>query len=388
MELKKNVQVIESFDDMNLKDNLLRGIFAYGFEHPSEIQKKAIVPLTKGGDLIGQAQSGTGKTATFTISCLQLIDETLDKTQGIILAHTRELATQISNVVQQLGSRMDVKVHKCIGGVSVQNDMEALSRGAHIIVGTPGRVKDMITRGSLNTRHIRFFCIDEADEMLSAGFKDQIYDVFKFMPNQVQIAVFSATMPPEVLDVTDQFMDNPKKILVEKEELTLEGISQFYVDVGEEQWKLDTLCDLYESLSVTQAIIYVNTRRRVEWLTEELSKQNHTVSMIHGDISQNDRENIMRNFRGGNTRILITTDLLARGIDVQQVSLVLNYDLPKKKENYIHRIGRSGRFGRKGTSINFLVKSDYEYMKDIEQYYNTQVQELPSDISERLGQPI
>ena len=221
--------------------------------------------------------------------------------------------------------------------------------------------------------------------MLSFGFKDQIYDVFKFMPDNVQIAIFSATMPPDVLEVTSQFMSNPTCILVDKEELTLEGISQFYVDVRDEKWKFDTLCDLYESLSVTQAIIYTNTRRRVEWLTDQLTKNNHTVSMIHGDISQQDREDIMKNFQSGNTRVLITTDLLARGIDVQQVSLVINYDLPNKKENYIHRIGRSGRFGRKGTSINFLVEKDYTYMKEIQEYYSTEVQELPSDIGERLG---
>jgi translation initiation factor 4A len=376
----------ESFDDMNLKENLLRGIYGYGFEEPSEIQQLAIVPLTSGVHLIGQAKSGTGKTGTFTIGCLQNIDETSNKLQALIMAHTRELALQIKNVISAIGAHMKVKVHACIGGKSVQSDIDALHRGVHIVVGTPGRVKDMISRKALDTSQIKFFCIDEADEMLSFGFKDQIYDVFKYIPESAQIAIFSATLEKEVLEVTDQFMHDPEKILLSADKITLEGIQQYYVDVSEEQWKFDTLCDLYETLSVTQAIIYVNTRRRVEWLAEQLSRQNHMVSIIHGDLSQSEREQIMSEFREGKTRILITTDLLARGIDVQQVSLVLNYDLPNKKDNYIHRIGRSGRYGRKGTSINFLVEGDYDYMREIEQHYNTRVTELPGNIDEILGQ--
>jgi translation initiation factor 4A len=373
-----------TFDDFKLHENLLRGIYAYGFEAPSVIQQQAIPAIATGNDLIAQAQSGTGKTAAFTIGCLQNLDETLNQTQAIILAHTRELATQICGVVNAISQKMNIRVHSCIGGQSIHADIQAFSRGVHVVVGTPGRVRDMINRRHLDPAGVKFFCIDEADEMLSFGFKDQIYDVFKYLPKKLQIAVFSATMPPDVLEVTDQFMEQPTRILVKKDQLTLDGIQQYYVDVKDDKWKLDTLCDLYESLSVTQAIIYTNTRRRVEWLTEELTNRSHTVSMIHGDISQQERESIMRSFRSGNTRVLITTDLLARGIDVQQVSLVINYDLPSKKENYIHRIGRSGRFGRKGTSINFLTERDYDYQKEIESYYDTQINELPSDIGERL----
>ena len=382
MEIKE----YDSFDKMSLKDNLLRGIYAYGFENPSPIQSKAIKKLIDGGDLIAQAQSGTGKTATFTIAALEKVDSQVKAVQALVIAHTRELATQISSVVSRIGDRMNIKVCTCIGGKSVRENIQELEQKPHIVVGTPGRVKDMISRKHLDTSKIKFFCIDEADEMLSFGFKDQIYEVFKFLPDETQIAIFSATMPPDVLEVTHQFMENPAKILVKKEALTLEGIRQFFIDVQEDQWKLDTLCDLYETLSVTQAIIYVNKRRRVEWLADQLRKNNHTVSLIHGEISHQEREGIMHSFRNGSTRILITTDLLARGIDVQQVSLVINFDLPVKKENYIHRIGRSGRYGRKGVSINLLTKNDYEFMKEIESYYNTEVGELPANISDIINQ--
>jgi translation initiation factor 4A len=222
--------------------------------------------------------------------------------------------------------------------------------------------------------------LDEADEMLSRGFKEQIYDVFKFMPESVQCTIFSATMPLEVLEVTTKFMRDPIRILVKRDELTLEGIKQFYITIEKEEWKLETLCDLYATLTITQAIIYCNTRRKVDWLTEQMQSRDFTVSSMHGDMDQKERELIMREFRSGSSRVLITTDLLARGIDVQQVSLVINYDLPTNRENYIHRIGRSGRFGRKGVSINFITQGDVRYLRDIETFYNTQIEEMPSNV--------
>merc|ERR1719424_2373394 len=228
------------------------------------------------------------------------------------------------------------------------------------------------------------FFLDEADEMLSRGFKEQIYDIFKFLPEQVQVCLFSATMPLEVLEVTSSFMRDPVRILVKKDELTLEGIKQFYIAVEKEEWKLDTLCDLYETLTITQAIIYCNTRRKVDWLTEKMQERDFVVSAMHGDMDQRERDLIMREFRSGSSRVLITTDLLARGIDVQQVSLVFNYDIPTNRENYIHRIGRSGRFGRKGVAINFVTSSDVRYLRDIEQFYQTQIEEMPMDVADLL----
>jgi len=373
-----------TFDEMNLKEDLLRGIYAYGFEKPSTIQQRGIVPIVKGYDTIAQAQSGTGKTATFTIGVLERVDLSNRSCQALILAPTRELANQSHKVVCSIGDYLNVVCHACIGGTKVADDIDMLRRGVHIVVGTPGRVFDMIERRALDARHVKLFVLDEADEMLSRGFTDQIYDVFRKLPENVQVGLFSATMPDEVLEMTGKFMNDPKRILVKRDELTLEGIKQFYVAVEREEWKLDTLCDLYETLTITQAIIYCNARRKVDWLTEQLHSRDFTVSALHGDMEQRERELIMKEFRSGSSRVLITTDLLARGIDVQQVSLVINYDLPKDRENYIHRIGRSGRFGRKGVAINFIVADDVRVLRDIEQFYNTQIEEMPMNVADLI----
>eukprot|EP00003_Mantamonas_plastica_P028602 TRINITY_DN657_c0_g1_i3.p1 TRINITY_DN657_c0_g1~~TRINITY_DN657_c0_g1_i3.p1 ORF type:complete len:370 (+),score=145.46 TRINITY_DN657_c0_g1_i3:529-1638(+) len=369
---------------MGLREELQRGIFAYGFEKPSAIQQRAIAPILEGHDVIAQAQSGTGKTATFAISILQQIDLDIKNPQALVLAPTRELAQQIQKVVVALGDFLNVTSHVCIGGTNVSEDMRRLEQGVQIIVGTPGRVNDMIQRRALLTDDIKIFSLDEADEMLSRGFKDQIYEIFRFMPSSVQVALFSATMPQDVLEVTDKFMREPVKILVKKDELTLDGIKQFYIAVEREDWKLDTLCDLYETLTITQAVIFANTRRKVDWLTNEMTLRDFTVSALHGDMPQKERDIIMKEFRSGSSRVLITTDLLARGIDVQQVSLVINYDLPTNKENYIHRIGRGGRFGRKGVSINFVCTDDVRMLREIEQFYSTTIEEMPLNISDLI----
>jgi len=277
-----------------------------------------------------------------------------------------------------------VKCHACIGGTSVREDIDKMREGQQLIVGTPGRVYDMISKRHLRMEEIMLFVLDEADEMLSRGFKDQIYDIFKCLPPNVQVALFSATMAPDILDLTSKFMREPVRILVKKDELTLEGIRQFYIAIEKEEWKLDTLCDLYETLTITQAIIYCNTRRKVDWLAEQMSKRDFTISTMHAELDQKERDLIMREFRSGSSRVLISTDLLARGIDVQQVSLVINYDLPGNLENYLHRIGRSGRFGRKGVAINFVTNNDVRVMKDIEKYYHTQIEEMPMDIADLI----
>ena len=384
IEMTNWTESVESFDDMGLREELQRGIYAYGFEKPSAIQQKGILPLIRGHDSICQAQSGTGKTATFTIGVLQKIDLSQRECQALLLAPTRELAQQIQKVALALGDYMNAQCHACIGGTNVREDIRRLETGVHIVVGTPGRVYDMINRGALRPATIKVFVLDEADEMLSRGFKDQIYDVFRFLPQTVQVCLFSATMPSEVLELTKSFMRDPVRILVKKDELTLEGIKQFYVFVDREDWKLETLCDLYDTLTITQAIIYVNTRRKVDWLYDHMVAKDFTVSAVHGDMDQAQRDEIMKEFRGGNTRVLITTDLLARGIDVQQVSLVINYDLPSNRDNYIHRIGRGGRFGRKGVAINFVTNEDTRTLRDIETYFNTQVQEMPANVADLI----
>ncbi|KAH9416127.1 eukaryotic translation initiation factor 4A [Dermatophagoides pteronyssinus] len=379
-ERSQNQMFAESFDHMNLREELLRGIYSFGFEKPSTIQQKAILPCISGNDVIAQAQSGTGKTATFVISVLQRIEPSQNECQALILAPTRELAQQIQKVVVALGDYLNVKCHACIGGTNVYHDISTLEAGTHILVGTPGRVSDMIQRGHLKTDKIKIFVLDEADEMLSRGFKDQIYNVFCHLRPDVQVILLSATMPADVFDVTSKFMRDPIKILVKKEELTLEGITQCYLQVPNDEDKLVALTDLYSIMTVSQAVIFCNTRKRVHWLAQMLKEQDYTVSSMHGDMTQTERELIMREFRSGSSRILITTDLLARGIDVQQVSLVINYDLPVNLENYIHRIGRSGRFGRKGTAINLVTDEDLKTLKQIEEFYHTSINELTEEI--------
>merc|ERR1712084_171012 len=376
--------VFESFDDYDLKENLLRGIYSYGFEKPSAIQQRGIKPMLDGRDTIGQAQSGTGKTATFVIGCLQRVDFSLKECQGLILAPTRELANQIQKVALALGDYSKVRCHCCVGGASVRDDIDKLRDGQHLVVGTPGRVYDMIGKRHLRVDDLIVFVLDEADEMLSRGFKDQIYDIFKCLPPNVQVCLFSATMAPEILDMTTKFMRDAVRILVKKDELTLEGIRQFYVAIEKEEWKLDTLCDLYETLTITQAIIYCNTRRKVDFIADQLSKRDFTISTMHAELDQKERDLVMREFRSGSSRVLISTDLLARGIDVQQVSLVINYDLPSNTENYLHRIGRSGRFGRKGVAINFVTRDDACTLRDIEQHYSTRIAELPNYVADLI----
>jgi len=372
----------ETFDDMDLQESLLRGIYAYGFERPSAIQQRAIVPLSRGHDIIAQAQSGSGKTATFSIGILQKLGAPGADPQALIVAPTRELAQQINGVFSMLGDYMGVRTVSLIGGTAVGDSIRALERGVDVAIGTPGRMFDMVTKRKLRVDGVHTFCVDEADEMLSQGFSEQMYELFRFLPRDVQVALFSATLPPEVLDISKQFMRDPVRILVKAEELTLQGIKQFYVALEDERFKLDTLCDLYDTISVAQSIIFCNTRRSVEWLGQEMERRDFTVSVIHSEMGQRERDLVMRAFRGGSTRVLIATNLLARGLDVQQVSLVLNYDLPRDTESYIHRIGRSGRFGRKGVAINFLTRRDQQLLVNIERHYDTEIQEMPMDIKD------
>lgn len=352
------------------------------FERPSAIQQRAIVPIVKGRDVIAQAQSGTGKTATFSIGVLQRIDIGLRETQALILAPTRELAQQTQSVVLALGDYMNVQAHACIGGTKVGEDVKKLDYGQHVIVGTPGRVFDMIRRKNLRTERIRMLVLDEADEMLSRGFKEQIYDIYRYLPPKTQIVIVSATLPQEVLDITTKFMVDPVQVLVRRDELTLEGIRQFFVDVEREEWKFDTLCDLYDTITIAQSVIFCNTKRKVDWLSDKMRQANFTIAAMHGEMPQKERDTIMNEFRRGVSRVLITTDVWARGIDVQQVSVVFNYDLPLNRENYLHRIGRSGRFGRRGIAINFVTKDDVHILRDIEQYYATQIDEMPVNVAD------
>jgi len=380
------VEEVDSFDEMKLNEALLRGVYAFGFEKPSRIQQRAIVPISQGHDVIGQSQSGTGKTGAFTIGTLQRVNPKDQFTQALILAPTRELADQIHKVISAFaGNITGLEIELAIGGVRSKSfNRWEKAKPSHVVIGTPGRVLDNLNRKRLDVSRLKIMVMDEADEMLSRGFLDQVYEIFKFVPPEAQVALFSATIPPEVLDITKKFMKTPLRILVKQEDLTLDGIKQFYVALERRNHKMECLFDLFEMISITQTIIYVNTKRMAEELHYNLSREGFSVGIITGNMQQDERNGVMQDFRGGKTRVLISTDMLARGIDVQQVSLVLNYDLPREKETYIHRIGRSGRFGRKGVAINLITAEEYEGLQQLERFYNTVVEEMPADISEFL----
>lgn len=374
-----------SFDDINISDNVLRGIYSYGFENPSQIQYKSIPIIKEGKDVIAQAQSGTGKTGAFVIGCLERVIVDNKETQIVIISPTRELSLQTMNVVTEIGKYIDITVLDVIGGTNVNECRMALDKQPQIIVGTPGRILDMINRKSLFTDKIHTIVFDEADEILSQGFKESIHNIISFMSKDAQICLFSATMPPEVLELTKCFMREPQLILVKKEALTLEGITQFYINIKFNDWKLDVLKDLYETINISQCIIYINSKNKLMEINDALISQNFPVSCIHGEMNSDRRKQIMDEFKSGQSRILLSTDLLSRGIDIQQLSLVINFDLPKSKETYIHRIGRSGRYGRKGVAINLVTDRDMNHLEDIKTFYNTKIDEMPQNIADYLS---
>jgi superfamily II DNA/RNA helicase len=374
-----------SFDDLNVNENILRGVYSHGFEKPSAIQSAAIPKMIEGRDLIAQAQSGTGKTGAFSIGTLCKIDESVQSTQSIILVPTRELADQVTKVITDLCSYTKITVMKVIGGTNVNLCREELSKKPHIVVGTPGRILDMIRRRYLPTIAVKLLTFDEADEILSHGFKEDIHDIIQSVDKDAQICIFSATLPEEILELTDKFMNNPERILVKQESLTLEGIQQFFVNVKHNDWKYDVITDLYDTINVGQCIIYMNSKQKIVEIYERLISDNFPVNYITGDRTVDERNKIMNEFRSGTLRILLSSDLLARGIDIQQLSLVINYDLPREKETYIHRIGRSGRYGRKGAAINLINDREVEYLKSIEEFYDTQISEMPQNIADYLS---
>ena len=373
-----------SFEDLDINDDLLRGIYSYGFEKPSKIQYKSLPIFDSGKDMIAQSQSGTGKTGAFSIGILNNIDIKIKKTQYIVLTPTHELAKQIYNVIENLGARMDISICKVIGKTNINDSIRELSRDPQIIVATPGRLFDMISKKHIFTDNIKTLIIDEADEMLSSGFMEVLQNIIRCIPTTSQMCLFSATMPKEIIDLTENFMNNPEKLLINRDELTLEGIKQFYIDLKQYNWKFDVLYDIYETINVTQSIIYVNSKNVLNNLYDRLSRDEFPVSYIHGDMQTSEREKNLNDFKNGTTRIMLSTDLLSRGIDIQQLSLVINFDLPRNKETYIHRIGRSGRYGRKGTAINFVTSEDIDHMNEIQKFYNTKIDEMPQNLADYL----
>ena len=373
---------IQNWDELDIQTDILRGIYAYGFDKPSFIQQRAILPIISGNDVIAQAQSGTGKTGAFTISALNAVDlkSETPHTQVIIVAPTHELAIQIANVNRSIGVMMEGLIVKTlIGGRPVNEDIQEITkRPPHIVVGTTGRILDMIQRRHLNVDHVKLFILDEADEMLSSGFKTKIQDIFEYFNNDIQVAIFSATLPAEILELTQRFMRNPIKITLDAEKLSLDGISQFYVAVANDNMKYDTLKDLFSYISVSQSIIYCDSIDRVIKLYGAMLEEGFPVCCMHGDMGHAERNEIFQKFQKGAFRVLISTNITSRGIDVQQVSVVINFDIPKCPHNYLHRIGRSGRWGRKGLAINFVTKRDVHLMRGIEKHYKKEIMELPN----------
>ena len=383
-----DVECIANFDDMPLHRNLLPGVYSHGFEKPSEIQQRTIAPFCRGGDLIGQAQSGTGKTGAFSIGLLQRMDFRLNATQGLVLSPTRELAEQTFEVLSEIGSYMTDSgvpfVAMFTGGSRTSEDIRRLcAGGVTVVVGTPGRVADLIKRGALRVVALKCVVLDEADEMLSQGFSEQISNIFRFLPKDVQMALFSATMPDEVLSLAEKFMRQPTRVLMPPESLTLKGIKQYYVAVHDDE-KLGVIIDLYESISIAQAVIFAGKRRTVDWLGHQLSARSHAVGTMHAEMPRSDRVGVMRGFKSGSTRVLVTSDLMARGIDVQHVNIVINFDLPANPESYLHRIGRSGRFGRRGVAISLVSPQEAEVLRELEAHFKTNIEELPMNFTDHL----
>ena len=375
------LQVYESFDDMNLSDDLVRGIYSYGFEKPSKIQTIAIVPMSKHTDILAQSQSGTGKTGAFTIGSLSVVDPTIKYPQVLVICPTRELSQQTDRVATSLSNYMNIKTLSATGGNRLQADISTLRAGAQFVVGTPGRIYDLIRRGDLCVDYMKYVILDEADQMLEDLFSEQIKMILdSHFPESTRLALFSATMPDNVIEIAENYLNNPVRILLPPDEVTLKGIKQYFVELEREDWKLPVLLDLYQQIAVNQALIYVNKRQKAEWLAKQLAQHGFTLEYIHGEMEVGERKKRMDDFRSGKVRVLISTDLLARGIDVQQVSLVVNYELPIQRENYVHRIGRSGRYGKKGVAINLVCGDEKNSLKDIEKHYSTTIDELPNDL--------
>jgi len=371
---------IKSWDLLDLKPNLLRGIFAHGFEKPSPIQQRAIKPIMDGRDVIAQAQSGTGKTATFTIGTLQHINLSEATTQALILSPTRELSTQTAKVVSNIGSFLDgLKIQTLFGGspLAAEEGIFSTKNVPHIICGCPGRVFDMMRRDKIGSKNIKIIILDEADEMLSSGFKEQVYNIFQYLNNEVQVCLFSATLPDSINTIIDKIMRNPIRVCVKREQLTLEGIKQYYVAIDDDRQKYLTLKNLFSVITLSHTIIYCNSVKRVQDLYEAMCEDSFPVCRIHSNMEKTERDKAFNDFRQGHTRVLISSNITARGIDIQQVSIVINFDIPKCVDTYLHRIGRSGRWGRKGVGINFITRRDVINIKKIEEHYSTQIKELP-----------
>lgn len=381
------VPTFPDFESMGLKFELLRGINGYGYDSPSDIQQKAIVPFTQHTDMIAQAQSGTGKTATFSIAALQNIDNNLREVQCLIISHTHELATQSHIVISSIGKYMNnINIVLVLGGDKIGKNVQDIDqKRPQIIVGTPGRLLHLLNDGYINPTYLRWVIMDEADNLLSKDFKDQIYNIYQIIPKTIHTGLYTATVTDEMTYVTKFFMKEPVvRIFVEREKLSLEGIKQYVIGLDNDREKFDVLMDIYSRVTIYQLIIYCNQKKQADILKRKLLHNDLPAQCLHGQMNALERSETMHQFRTGAIRVLITTDVLARGIDVQQVGLVINYDFPRDVATYLHRIGRTGRYGRKGCAINFVTRNDHMYVRDTESYYQISFHDLPCNIEDAL----
>jgi translation initiation factor 4A len=372
---------IENWDELEMDSNILRGIYAYGFETPSSIQKKAIKAICSGKDVIAQAQSGTGKTAAFSIGVLNAIDITQNKTQAVIISPTKELTTQTANVIRSIGSMMDgLRVQEMFGKCIIDEGNSFNRINPHVICGCPGKIYDMMLRNKISTSHLKIVVLDEADELLSSGFIDQIFSIFHRFHNNIQVVLVSATFPTEIYDITSRLTQSPIRVEVSADQLTLKGITQYYASVEDDTDKYEMLKHIFGFISLSQCIIYCNSITRVRDLYEMMQADSFPVCCIHSGLDKQERSDAFSEFKSGAKRVLISSNVMARGIDIQQVSTVINFDVPRDAHTYLHRIGRSGRWGRKGVGINFIAREDVPAVKYIENHYQMQLIELPSNM--------
>jgi ATP-dependent RNA helicase DeaD len=374
------------FSDLGVSEEILRAVEDMGFTQPSPIQAQSIPFLLEGHDLIGQAQTGTGKTASFAIPIIDQVDENLNRPQALILCPTRELAVQVEGEIVKLTKYKKKISSTCLyGGDSIERQFRALKKGVQIVVGTPGRVMDHIDRRTLNLEEVSIVVLDEADEMLDMGFREDIETILKSMPEDRQTVFFSATMPKPILDLTKKYQQDPKIVKVLRKELTVENISQVYYEV-KSPLKIDLITRLINVHHYSLSLIFCNTKRVTDEVTEELVARGIQAEALHGDLSQAQRTKVMNKFRKGHCSVLVATDVAARGIDVDNVEAVFNYDLPLDEENYVHRIGRTGRAGKSGTAINFVTgRRDQGKVRDLEKFIKTSIEKMaPPSVDELL----
>ncbi|CDW91565.1 atp-dependent rna [Stylonychia lemnae] len=361
---------------------MYKGIYEMGFENPSPIQEETIPLALENKNVIARAKNGTGKTASYSIPIIQKIDSTKNQIQALVLVPTRELAMQTSLVIKELGKHKKIESMVSTGGTSVKEDIYRLYQTVHVIVGTPGRILDLASKGVANLENCNMLILDEVDKLLSVDFKTIVARIIEIMPKTKQIMLFSATYPIEIKEFQEKYIQEANFINL-MEELTLKGVTQYYAYL-EEREKLHCLNTLFSKLDINQAIIFCNSAKRVELLAKKISQLGYSCFYIHSKMQQSDRNRIYHDFKNGETRCLVSTDLFTRGIDIMSVNVVINFDFPKNTETYLHRIGRSGRFGHLGLAINFITEDNKSDLFTIEDELNTKINPIPQDIDKNL----